>query len=408
VIQDRYRVISRIGQGGTGVVYMVEHTLVGRRYALKVLDDVMSRKPVVVARFHREARAAAAIGDKHIVEVVDMGNLDAGAPYLVMELLEGRDLGDALKDGGPMPIVRALDIATQCCEALGEAHKKGIIHRDIKPENIFLTRERDGSEFVKILDFGISKILEAANDLDTGSLTRTGTAIGTPRYMSIEQVDGFSDVDARTDQYSMGVVLFEMLIGRAPFDAPSYGALVRKVASEPPPSLVDLRADVPPALEQVIHRALAKNRNERFASMEELAQALAPFAELGGAPKLTGPDVAFRRTLTPRVWERPVHDATSRFVSRKMLIASGLIGVALIGALAFAYVHFNGSREATAASALTRSASEGIGRPPGGPGTGGDINRGVAYPTAKRVEPRKYQPFTSPAGAREPRRRCQE
>lgn len=357
MIQDRYLVVSRIGEGGSGMVYLVEHTRVGRRYALKVLDQTLARKPAVLARFYREARAAATVGDEHIVDVFDMGDLENGSPYMVMELLEGRDLAAALDRDGPMPIEHAIAVTHQCCYALDAAHKKGIIHRDIKPKNIFLTQRRDGSEFVKVLDFGISKILEAANDVKAGALTGTGTAIGTPHYMSVEQVDGCRDIDARTDVYAMGVVLFEMLTDRTPFDAPTYAKLVMKLVTDPPPSLVDIRADIPPELEHVVHRALAKNREERFQSMTALAEALAPFAALSQAPRLVDSSlkgVTVNRPSTPNGWAhypQNTRSTPSRFVNAKVLVASAAAGVAILGAMY--YFVFANQVTKTSTSALT-------------------------------------------------------
>lgn len=366
VIQDRYRVISRIGEGGVGVVYMVEHTLVGRRYALKVLRQMLARNPQVIARFHREARAAAAIGDEHIVEIVDMGKLENGSPYLVMELLEGRPLSVELENPASMPIERAVDIATQCCHALNAAHKKGIVHRDIKPENLFLADRHDGSDFVKILDFGISKVQEAAGELKSSALTRTGTAMGTPQYMSIEQVNGCSDIDARTDVYAMGVVLFRMLTGRAPFEAPTYAALVTKVVHDPLPSLVELRPELPRELERVVLRALAKNREERFPSMEELAEALAPFREISAEPTRTDFIAEPARDDTPTVSALyfRVRRVTSNFWNTKTVMVSGLAGAAILAILFFAFAHpSNRGPVTTGANALSRSGPTRILRP---------------------------------------------
>jgi serine/threonine protein kinase len=364
LIQDRYRVISRVGEGGVGVVYMVEHTLVGRRYALKVLRPVLARSPEVIARFHREARAAAAIGDEHIVEIVDMGKLENGSPYLVMELLEGRPLSVELENQTPMPIERAVDIATQCCHALNAAHKKGIVHRDIKPENLFLADRHNGSDFIKILDFGISKVQEAANELNGSALTRTGTAMGTPQYMSVEQVNGFSDIDARTDVYAMGVVLFRMLTGRAPFEAPTYAALVTKVVHDPVPSLVELRPELPLELERVVHRALAKNREERFTSMVELAEALAPFREVGGDPTPTVVELPPARNDTPTVSARRLLGVTSNLWNKRAVVVNGLAVAAILGALLFAFAHArNRNRVTTSTNAVSLSAPTRVLRP---------------------------------------------
>jgi len=303
IVQNRYRIISCIGKGGTGEVFKVEHTLVGRCYALKVLHKALAKSQSVIARFHREARAAAAIGNAHIVEVIDMGYLDNGLPFLVMELLEGRDLYAELSEEGPMSIGRAVGLTTQCCQALESAHNKGIVHRDMKPENIFLTERDDGSDFVKILDFGVSKVLEAAGELTTGKLTWNGAPMGTPQYMSIEQLNSCSDIDFRTDVYATGVVLFEMLTGHVPFEASAFSDLVTKIANEAPPSLDKWRPDIPSELEKVIHRSLAKDRKERFASMAAMANALEPFLE--NTSRVIVPAEIGRESTLPGVGSRP-------------------------------------------------------------------------------------------------------
>jgi serine/threonine protein kinase len=358
VIQDRYRVVSRLGQGGMGVVYTVEHVKLRQHFALKVLDPLLARNADAVARFQREAWAAAAIGDEQIIKVTDMGELDNGAPYLVMELLEGRDLDKELEEcEGPFPISRAIDLVDQCCHALGEAHKTGIMHRDIKPENIFLTKRRDGSDFIKILDFGVSKVLEAASSLTGHSLTSTGTAVGTPHYMSPEQASGSKQIGAPTDIYSLAVVLFQMLIGRVPFDAPNYPSLVLKIVSEPPPSLVELRLDVPPELQKVVHRALAKNPSERYSTMSELAEALAPFAKLSGAAQLTESGAAFAKTLkadtTPRAWDKLKGSHRSVSFAKKPLITGAIVTFVIV-VLALLVFGILGQREKARKIAVLR------------------------------------------------------
>lgn len=339
VVQDRYRVISRLGEGGMGVVYEVEHVLIGRRFALKALNLEYTHNAEAVERFHREARAAAAVGDEHIVEVNDMGHLPNGSPYIVLELLEGHDLGVELKCAGVLSISRAVEITKQCCVALQSAHRRGIIHRDIKPDNIFLTQRRDGSTFIKILDFGISKFHEAAMDITNGiSVTKSGFAIGTPQFMSPEQVSASKEVDARTDVYAIGAVLFKMLVGRTPFDDPTYPKLAIKIMYDPPPSLVDVRPDVPKELQTIIHRALAKEPNDRYCSIADLGDALTPFAGLTDEPRLIG-TVLFENS-TPKSWEKQNSDSNKDIkryrIQKKLLwlavpaVAATLGGLALV------------------------------------------------------------------------------
>ncbi|MCC7540318.1 MAG: serine/threonine protein kinase [Deltaproteobacteria bacterium] len=277
VLEDRYRVVRTIGIGSMGVVYEVEHLKIGRRLALKRLHPQFADDPVVVGRFHTEARAAGAIGHKNIVEATDMGVLPDGSPFVVFELLEGRDVGSEMRDSGMLPVARAVDIAVQCCRALLAAHEKGIVHRDLKPDNIFLVRDPERPDFVKILDFGISKVLEAARAIGRSPTTGEGVAVGTPYYMSPEQMRGYADVDQRADVWALGVVLFEMLTGDLPFDAPNLNQLALKVIEAPVPDLRSIRPTIPDGLDAVIGRALEKDRAKRFQSMSELLDALLPY-----------------------------------------------------------------------------------------------------------------------------------
>jgi eukaryotic-like serine/threonine-protein kinase len=302
VVAGRYRVLRLLGQGGMGAVYEVEHTLIGRRFALKTLHPEFVRNDEAVERFHREARAAAAIGDAHIVEVSDMGHLDDGSPFIVLELLQGQDLAHLLKQTGALTIKRAIDIACQACGALGRAHDKGIVHRDIKPDNLFI-EQRDGEDFVKLLDFGISKVQAAAIGMASGALTRTGMALGTPYYMAPEQISGERSVDARADIYAMGAVVFEMLTGRVPFDATTFPMLVIKVMQEAPPTIATFRSGIPSELEAVVHKALAKNPDDRFATIREMADALVRFESVQSAPPAPMPRASLADTSTPRTWE---------------------------------------------------------------------------------------------------------
>ncbi|MBN1652722.1 MAG: protein kinase [Deltaproteobacteria bacterium] len=342
VLQDRYRIVSRLGEGGMSVVYVVEHTLIGRRLALKVLDPSLANNANAISRFYREARAAAAIDDEQIVEVVDVGKLDNGSPYMLMELLNGRDLRKELEATGPMTIERAVAIAIHCCRALGKAHRKGVVHRDIKPENVFITQRSDGSELIKILDFGVSKMVESGTDLKNGSLTRTGTAIGTPHYMSPEQINGTRDIDPRADIYAMGVVLFEMLANRIPFEATNYPLLVMKIMNEQPPSLMGLRSDIPPELDQVVQRALSRKRDARFSSMADFAEALAPFSN-SSVPQLTQSGVVLRETPWPPVWERSASRASPSFLRNSLLFSGALAGGAIIAIIVLFFINGYGS-----------------------------------------------------------------
>ena len=264
-----------------GAVYAAEDAATSRGVAVKVLHPHLARDERIVERFRREARAASAAGSPHIVEVLELGELEDGTHYLVMELLEGRDLRALLEAEGPLPVGRAVRIARQIAAGLAAAHDKGIVHRDLKPENVFLL---DGDERVKVLDFGVSKLLAAIDGAPQPSATRTGTTLGTPHYMAPEQAQAHKDIDHRVDVYALGVILFRALTGQHPFDDESFPVLVVKIITDPPPPLRRWRGDVPKELEQVVERMLAKDRDARFASMDEVSEALAPFADIDVEP----------------------------------------------------------------------------------------------------------------------------
>ncbi len=284
VLQDRYRILRKLGDGGMGSVYEGEHLGIKRRVAIKVLHAQYAQNKEITARFQREAEAATSIGHPHIVEVTDMGSFPDGTAYMVLELLSGRDWAKDIKEQGPQPLGKVVHILSQVCDALGAAHAKGIVHRDMKPENIYLIERHGDPCFVKILDFGISKIID--QDQSDRSLTQTGTALGTPYYMAPEQCQGKKDVDPRADVYSLGVILFQALTGQYPFDDESYPMLVLKICTEPPPQLSAFRADLPPEMQEILHRTLAKSREHRFGSAAELKAALAPFLGHTQAPVL--------------------------------------------------------------------------------------------------------------------------
>jgi len=279
VLAGKYRVDGVLGIGGMGVVVSATHQQLGQRVAVKFLLPEALQHAQAMERFAREARAAVKLRSDHVARVLDVGELDAsspsvGAPYMVMELLEGCDLGALVQDRGALPIEDACEYVLQACDAIAEAHSLGIIHRDLKPRNLFLTRKLNGSPCIKVLDFGISKVTTIGQD---HSLTKTTDVIGSPNYMAPEQIRSAKDVDERTDIWAIGVILYELLSGRVPFLADTVPALCALVLEKPPTPLEELRPDCPMELRAVVARCLAKNPAERFQSVGELARALAQF-----------------------------------------------------------------------------------------------------------------------------------
>jgi serine/threonine-protein kinase len=287
LLLGRYRIVRKLGEGGMGAVYEGKHELIGKRLAIKCLHPQYMSNKEVVERFHREANAATAVGNEHIIEVSDVGSFEDGSPFIVMEFLEGVEFGRLIEKEGSLPVARLVHIVSQLCNALQAAHARGIVHRDMKPENVYLIKRGGDHDFVKVLDFGISKMKES-NEALGGGLTKTGMALGTPYYMPPEQAQGVKDLDHRADVYAVGVILYQGLTGGLPFDADSYPALMVKILTEPaaPPTL--FRSDVPPELEAIVMRAMSKDRAKRHQTMDELAADLAPFASLDGKPVMLG------------------------------------------------------------------------------------------------------------------------
>jgi serine/threonine-protein kinase len=271
-----YRILSLIGEGGMGRVYQAEHVKLGRKVALKLLRAEYSVKRDAVARFFQEARAVNQIGHENIVDITDFVELDGGETYIIMELLQGEDLADIQrKCDQPMPLHRAMQISLQVCDALEAAHKAGIVHRDLKPDNIFIVNEGNKRDFVKLLDFGVAKLLGVEDSRD-GWKTAAGSVIGTPAYMSPEQASGIP-VDHRSDMYSLGAILYELFTGHPVFRAKSFGEFVVKHMNHdpiPPRELADAPS-IPAALEAVILRCLEKDPAARYQSVAELREDLA-------------------------------------------------------------------------------------------------------------------------------------
>jgi serine/threonine-protein kinase len=268
-VDDRYEVLAVIGEGGMGRVYRVRHRRLGRSFALKALRLELAREPSLADRFIQEARAAAVVSHPNVVQINDFGTLHSGQPYFVMELLEGRTLARIIKEEGPIEPVRCLSIARQIAEAIAAAHAMGVIHRDLKPDNVILVRPSGSHTTVKVLDFGLARVAGSAR------LTRPGVVFGTPYYMSPEQAGG-DPFDHRVDVYALGIIMFEMLTGRVPFEADTQMGVLSKHLYQEPPKLPDFTLPVigKPGLQEVIAGCLAKKVDDRWASMTELARRL--------------------------------------------------------------------------------------------------------------------------------------
>jgi len=284
LVADKYRVEEIIAAGGMGVVVGAQHVQLGQRFAIKfLLSD--AEHEAAVERFLREARAAARIDSSHVCRVFDCGTLPDGTPYMVMEHLVGHDLGQELKNRGPLPVSEAADLILQAIEGIAEAHAVGVVHRDLKPTNLFLYQKSGRPREVKVLDFGISKLAATEENVEE-DLTSTSTMLGSPRYMSPEQVQNAKNVDARTDIWSLGVILYQLLDGATPFAGATMGETLGKVLLHAPPSIRSRRSDVPEGLASVVERCLMRDRERRYRNVAELALSLAPFGSAASQPSV--------------------------------------------------------------------------------------------------------------------------
>ncbi len=280
MVGGKFVVEQILGVGGMGVVVAARHSQLGQSVAIKFLQRSAAKSEDSVNRFLREARACVGLQSAHVVRVMDVGTLEDGLPYMVMEHLHGTDLGQLLEARRVLPMEEAADYLLQSMEAIAEAHCLGIVHRDLKPSNLFVTSRPDGSPLVKVLDFGISKATGAG--VEAAALTATTTIMGSPFYMSPEQVRSTKNVDARTDVWALGVILYELLAGARPFEAETVTGLCAKIVADPPEPLRSRRPEVPLALEDVLMHCLEKDLKRRYQSVAELAAALKPFASSEG------------------------------------------------------------------------------------------------------------------------------
>lgn len=363
VLDSKYELIKLIGEGGMGAVYEAKHKLIGRRLAVKFLHSQYTSNEEVVIRFQREAQAAAAIGHENIIEVTDMGTTKDGAPYLVMEYLDGMDVRELLAEQGALSVEQTAKIMVQALSALHAAHEVGIIHRDLKPENIYLINKSEKTDYVKLLDFGISKFRTLEADGMKG-LTQTGTVLGTPYYMSPEQARGDQGIGPKSDIYAMGVILFQMLTGVLPFDAPNYNALLIKILTEDPPLPSDINPDLPQDLVETISIAMAREAEDRYTDCLDFRERLLPyvpgasnsFQSKMSAASRTAVQAALSNTMTPLEMTRSGGIQAKK--SRLPLVLGGIAAVAALiaGAVFFLFLRepAPGDEEAIAAAGVLK------------------------------------------------------
>ena len=339
VVGGKYVVHGVLGRGGIGVVVAAEHMMLRRRVALKFLRPELTTEPDVVQRFLREGRAAAQLRSEHVARVIDADTTDCSTPYIEKELLQGRDLAAVLKDEGPRPLGPAVDYVMQACEAVAEAHAVGILHRDLKTANLFLTRSAVGLPLVKVLDFGLSKIEDARSD---AGLTSDNHVFGSPHFMSPEQMRASRDADARSDIWALGVVLYTCLAGRVPFEGGYLTEVCSAVLSCDAPRLASLRPEVPAGLEEVVGRCLRLEPEDRFQSVLQLVEALAPFGGAAGAERATriarlvaerGGPGSTPSDPTAQAPPPPLAPGSRSRVGRRLLVAA-LGGLLAVGAFA--------------------------------------------------------------------------
>jgi serine/threonine-protein kinase len=284
IVAGKYRLDTIVGEGGMGSVWSATHTGLGQAVAIKFISKEFVTSSEALRRFDAEAKAAAQLRSRHVVQVFDNGTLEDGTPYIAMELLRGESVYNRVHRGGPVPLKDSAEILLQCCKALGRAHQAGIVHRDIKPDNIFLAVSQDDeAPVVKVLDFGIAKF--AANPNDHGA-TRTGAVLGTPLYMSPEQARGLKTIDHRTDLYSLGLVAYTMLTGNLAFSSESFGDLLLQICTAPLPSLRANAPWLPPSMETWFMKACAREPQDRYATAHDFAEALKAACE--GAVNTSG------------------------------------------------------------------------------------------------------------------------
>ncbi|MGH7435034.1 MAG: serine/threonine-protein kinase, partial [Polyangiaceae bacterium] len=325
ILGGKYQVEGILGQGGMGVVVAARHLELDQRVAIKCLLAHAQSVPEIVERFTREARAAAKIHGEHVARVIDVGRFDDGTPFMVMEHLKGHDLADELANKGSLPVIDAIRYMLETCEALVQAHALRIVHRDLKPANLFLAEQPGHRPIVKVLDFGISKVIDPSG----GALTKTASIMGTPYYMSPEQLLSSKSVDERSDIWALGVILYELLIGRPPFMGETAPEVVAQVLQNQPTPVTAYRQDVPQGVLDAIARCMMSKAPDRFANVADFSQALVPFA----APEDRGSALAIARVLGVTATPMPsTHDMSQAATHAPTISANSANSANLAGA----------------------------------------------------------------------------
>jgi hypothetical protein len=371
VIDGKYRIVRLIGEGGMGAVFEGENVRISRRVAIKVLHPNAMANPETVQRFEREAQAAGRIGSDHILEILDLGTLSDGGRYMVMEFLAGETLSSRIRKHGRLTPNQVVPLIRQMLVGLGAAHDAGIIHRDLKPDNVFVLTERSGiRDYVKLIDFGISKFNVVGGDM---SMTRTGTVMGTPFYMSPEQAKGSGSVDQKSDLYAVGVILYEAVTGEVPFLASTFNELLFKIVLSDPKPLEEVIPGIDPAFVAVVARAMAREPSQRFSSARAMIEALDAL-ELGGKTQMLEPAAAMapvpapvRLANTPNPGAPALGPATLGTFSTSQtgatrkggasvaLIAGGLTLLVMAGGAFAAYKALSGGEEPPAVASASAS-----------------------------------------------------
>jgi serine/threonine-protein kinase len=333
-----YQVTSKLGEGGMGMVFLAEHPVIGAKVALKAIHPRFARRVDIVSRFVNEAKVVNQIQHDHIVNISDFGTTRGGDFYFVMEYLPGETLSQRIARRGALPVPRALNIAVQIADALQAAHEHGVVHRDVKPDNVILVPRGETTDFVKVLDFGLAKLTDDAEPQLSG--TGAGLIMGSPEYMSPEQCEGRAEIDHRSDVYALGIVVFQMLTGRAPFNAPSYRNVLLQQLTASPPTARSLARDLPPEIDPILARALAKDPAARFQTMAEFGAALrdpwafAPDPQPAKAKRSSDEDLQPKKSPGPLLKVVTFAAAAAAFIAEPDLRASyDLVHRAVVGAV---------------------------------------------------------------------------